>query len=874
MSLRRLIHRLLALGRADHLDADLEAEIAAHLELAERDAIASGLSPVEARRHARRAFGPIEPMREAHRDDRSARWLEYVLRDARHGLASLRREPAFAGIAIGVLALGIGATAAMFSLVDGVLLKPLPYPEPERIVRVWEAPRPGAMNATSTLDFLDWRRLGTSFEALAAERPVSAALTGGGDAIRLDGRAVTSDYFAVFATAAALGRTFAPADERPGADPVVVLSHAAWQTHFGGDPDILRRRPVLDGAPHQVIGVLPPGAFDRDRARYWTPLVFGRDQHRRDYHWLGVQGRLKPGVTLSQAREEMQALDAALDGEMPVWKRGWTIVVEPIDALMVGDALRRSLVIGFGAVVFVLLIACANVASLLAGRGVARAKELAVRAALGASRGRVVAQLLIETLVLCGLGAAGGVGLAFLLIEAAAPLAGGLLPSTAEVSLDARVLAFSAIVTAAVALLVGLLPALHVPVGDLARTLGQSGRGVGAARGRLRRAMVIGEVALSLVLVCGALLLFRSLANLQRLQTGIRIDHVMTMSIDLPEAAYSTPERVAVFYESLTGRLEGAPGIAHAALTTHLPLRWIGNGEGLFVDGAEEPVNVRYKRVDAGYFAALDIPVLAGRGIGPADRAGAPHVAVINEALASRLKERFSLADPIGRTVQLTAPEGRLLDVQVVGIVRGERVAAPGRPDPPVFYMPLAQAPERGVKLLVRTFLDTEAAVPAIREAVRRLDPNLPIGDVATMAEVRDTTLEVVSRPAWLIGAFAGVAALLAALGLYGVVGHAVAERRREIGIRMAMGARVGDVVAQVLRSTLAMVAVGLALGLAGALGLTGVLRSLLFDVSPSDPAALGAASVAMVGVGLAAGAVPASRAARVHPVEVLREDG
>ena len=873
MTLRRLLHRLLALGRSRRLDADLDAEIAAHLELAERDARASGLPPAEARRHALRAFGPIEPMREAHRDDRSARWLEHLLRDARYGTASLRRDPGFTAVAIGVLALGIGASAAMFSLVDGVLLKPLPYPQPERIVRVWEAPRPGAMNATSTLDFLDWRRLGTSFEALAAERPISAALTGEGDAVRLDGRAVTSDYFDVFATPAAIGRTFVSADEQPGTSPVVVLSHAAWQTHFGGDPDILHRRPVLDGAPHQVIGVLPTGAFDRDQAEFWTPLVFTQDQHRRDYHWLGVLGRLRPDVTLSQARAEMQALDAALDDELPVWKRDWTIVVEPIDALLVGDTLRRTLVIGFGAVVMVLLIACANVANLLAGRGAARGKELAVRAALGASRGRLIAQMLIETLVLCALGAAAGVGLASLLIGAATPLVGGL-PSTAEVRLDTRALAFAAIVTAVVALLVGLLPALQASVGDLARTLSQSGRGVAAARGRLRRAMVVGEVALSLVLVCGALLLLRSLANLQRLETGIRIDHVMTLSLDLPEAAYATPERVALFYESIVGRLEGAPGISRAALTSHLPLRWIGNGEGMFVDGAEEPVNVRYKRVDPGYFEALDIPVIAGRGIRPADRAGAPYVAVINDALASRLKERFALADPVGQLVQLTAQQGRRLDVQVVGVVRGERVAAPGRPDPPVFYMPLAQVPERGVKLLVRTPLEPAAAVPAIREAVRRLDPNLPIGDIATLAQVRDTTLEVVSRPAWLVGAFAVAAALLAALGLYGVIAHAVAERRREIGIRMAMGARSRDVVAQVLRSTLAMVGVGLVLGLAGALALTRVLRSLLFDVSPTDPAALAAASIAMIGVGLAAGAVPASRAARVHPVEVLREEG
>ncbi|HEX6209712.1 MAG TPA: ABC transporter permease, partial [Methylomirabilota bacterium] len=668
MTLRRLAHRLLALVRASRLDRELDDEIRAHLELAERDAMAAGLSADEAQRAARLRFGGIEPTKETHRDQRSVRWLENLVKDFRYGLASLARDPGFTGIAVGVLALGIGANAAMFSLVDAVLLKPIPFPHPERIVRIWEAPRPGATNATSTLDFLDWKRLGTSFEALSAEHPLRAALTGNGEPVRLPGRAVTSDYFRVFGAGALLGRTFTPDDDRPGAAPVVVISHAAWQSHFGGDAGILGRRLVLDGVGHDVVGVLPPGVFDRDEARFWKPLVFTPDQQRRDWHWLSVAGRLREGVTLEEARAEMQAIDAALTDVMPIWKRDWTLVVERFDALLVGDTLRRSVVVALGAVAVVLLIACANVANLLLARGVARKKEMAIRAALGASRGRLVAQLFTEGLVLCVLGGFAGLATASILIAAATPVLAETVPYGAPVVLDLRVLAFTAAVALGVALLIGALPSLQLSIGSPSATLSHSTRGASRAQGRFRRAIVIGEVALSLVLVCGAVLLFRSLLNLRQIDSGVRIDHVITMAIDLPEHAYPTPERTAGFYEALIAEVEGAPGVARAGLATHLPLQWIGNGEGLFVPGVDEPVNVRFKRVDPGYFDALEIPVLAGRGITARDRAGTPPVVVANEALMRLLIDRH-MADPVGQTVQLTTADGNL-PVEIAGVIR------------------------------------------------------------------------------------------------------------------------------------------------------------------------------------------------------------
>ncbi|MPY87757.1 MAG: FtsX-like permease family protein [Luteitalea sp.] len=878
MKLRLLVNRLVALLRTRRLERELDDEVMAHLELAERDAIAAGMSPDEARRRARRLFGGIDQMKEEHRDRRSARWIEMLLGDLRYGLASLARSPAFAAVTIGVLALGIGANAAMFSVVDAVLLKPLPYPEPDRIVRVWEAPRPGVTNATSTLDFLDWQRLGTSFEALAAEAPISAALTGAGEPVRLSGKVVSAEYFEVFATRASLGRTFGPDEDQPGAAPVVVLSHAAWQTYFGGDPGILNRRPILNGEPHQVVGVLPPGAFDRDDAEFWKPLVFRPEQHIRDGHWLTVFGRLRRDATLQQARQEMHAIDEALTEVTPDYKREWTIVVERLDRLLVGNRLRQSIVVAFGAVALVLLIACANVANLLLTRGAARKKELAVRAALGASRGRLVAQLLAESAVLCLLGGAAGVTVALLLIRIATPILSEAIPYTADVSLDIRVLAFAAVVALGVALLVGAFPSWQTSFGELARSLNLSTRGSSGAHSKLRRTIVVGEVALSLVLVCGALLLFRSLLNLQRLETGVRTESVITMSVDLPVHAYATPESAALFYEAVTERLESVPGVAQAALSTHLPLQWINHGMGMQIPGPDELFNVRFKRVDPGYFDMLAIPLRAGRGITDRDRDGAPLVVVINEALAAQLADLGGMQDPVGQAVRLSVPHyesgSEMTDVQVVGVIRSERVDAPGAPDPRVVYVPLAQVPSTGVKLMVRTQAEPASVMPGIREAVREIDPNLPLGDIATMQQVRERTLSGASRPAWVIGAFAAVAVLLAALGLYGVLSHAVTERRREIGIRMALGARGRDVLSHVLQNALSMVILGLAAGLVGALVLTRVLESLLFEVSALDPLVLAVACVSMTLIGLLAGFVPASRAAHVDPIAVLRDEG
>ncbi|HMJ61069.1 MAG TPA: ABC transporter permease [Bryobacteraceae bacterium] len=877
MSLRRAAANLLALLRKRRLDHDLESEIHAHLELAEEDAISRGLSPQEARRQARQSFGGIEQMKEDHRDRRSFRWIETLLRDFRYGLASLRRAPGFTVVVVGVLALGIGGTVAMFSVVDAVLLKPLPFPQPGRIVGVWEAPRPGVSNATAVPEFLAWKRLATVFNALAAEQPILAALNDRDGPTRLAGKAVTAEYFKVFAARARLGRTFTSEEDRPGAAPVLVLSHAAWQTHFGADPAILSRRVVMDGGAYQVIGVLQPGAFDRDETQFWKPLVFTPDQLSSDVHWLTVFGRLRADATLAQARERMQAIHAALLKSAPKEDREGTIAVEPLARMLVGPNLHRSISVAFGAVFLVLLIACANVANLLFAQGASRRTELAVRAALGAGRGRLVAQLLTESLALCLLGGAAGVGVAYLLIRLAAPLLAQSLPFTADVSLNPSVLVFAAAVVLGVVLLTGALPALHASFGNLADSLKQSARGASARHARVRRAIVIGEVALSLVLVCGALLLLRSLLKLQQLDPGVRIENVITMSAGLSPRAYATPQKAALFYEAVAQRLQAAPGIAKVGISTHLPLQWIGNGEAIEIAGAEKLVRVRFKRVDPGYFSTLDIPVLTGRGIANRDRDGSPRVVVINQALAARLADVAGMRDPVGRMVRLSSVDyvehtPRMLEVQIVGIIRSERTASPGSPDPAVVYVPLAQAPRTNVKLIIRTHEGMATVMSSVRQAVREIDPNLPLGDVATMQQVHDSTLSGASRPAWLIGAFAFVAVLLAAIGLYGLISHAVTQQRRELGIRIALGAKSRDVLSHVLRGALAMVVAGLLFGLLGVFALTRIMTSMLFEVSPLDPLALAVACGSMTLIGMLAGFLPASRAASLDPVVTLRD--
>ncbi|HLK17730.1 MAG TPA: ABC transporter permease [Bryobacteraceae bacterium] len=878
MKLRFAAARLAALFRKPRLDRELDGEILAHIEMAERDAIAAGLSPEEARREARREFGGIEQMKEEHREQRSVRWVENLWRDVRYGLASLARDPGFAAITVGLLALGMGANTAMFSIVDAVLLKPLPFPEPERMVRVVETPAPGERNPTTTFTFLDWKRQRDIFAALSVESMTKAAVETGGTPARLTGKLVSADYFDVFAVKPAAGRAFAGGEDQPGAPMVVVISHALWQSMFGGDPGILNRELRLDGVPHKIIGVLPAGAFDRDEAVFWKPQIFTAEQMNRGPHIWDVIGRLRAGMTIGQAQAKMNLLRANMSEVLANFK-DWGFGVEPFGKILVGDQLRQSIYLTFGAVLTVLLIACANVANLVLAKGVTRRKEMALRASLGASRGRLIAQLLAENLVLCVLGGIAGVGLAYIVLRAAGPLVAESLPFTSELALDGRVLGFGAFVVMAALILTGLLPSLQTSFGKLSSALNQTSRGASGSRAALRRSIVIAEVAASVVLISGAALLFKSLEKLQRVDAGVRIDHVITVSADLPMTAYPTPESAARFYDAVVQRLRAVPGVEQATVTQRLPLEGAAWGEYVHVPGVSEPLLVRVKMIDAGYFDTFGIPVKLGRGIQARDRTGAPPVMVINERAAQDLAGKFNFVNPVGRLVgiDLTGygpiPE-TYRDVQIVGMIRNERTAGLNGPIQPVVYVPFAQVPQQNINLAVRTQIDPLALVAGIREAVRQVDPHLPLGVVMTMEQVKQRSMLWAKQPTWVVVAFAAIAALMAALGLYGVLANTVTQQRREIGIRMALGARPGDVVSQTLRSAFGMLVLGMAAGLGGAFAVSRALKSLLFEVSALDPIALGAACVAMALIGLVAAWVPARRAAGVDPMGVLREEG
>jgi putative ABC transport system permease protein len=591
-----------------------------------------------------------------------------------------------------------------------------------------------------------------------------------------------------------------------------------------------------------------------------------------------VVGRLRPGVSLPQAQAKMNTLRASLAGVLADYK-DWGFAVDPFAPALVGDTLRRSIYLVFGAVVMVLLITCANVANLVLAKGAARRKEIAVRAALGASRGRLIAQLLTESLVLCLLGGVAGVAIAYLLLRAITPLIAASLPFTADLRLDLRVLGFAAAAAMAVLILAGLLPSLKNSYSRLSNSLNFAGRGSSGSTAAMRRAIVIGEVAISVVLICSAALLFKSLAKLQQVDTGVRIDHVITMSTDLPSAAYPTAASATRFYDAVVQKLRSVPGVDQASVSNVLPLEDVAWGEGMNLPGTAEFFNVGLKPVDPWYFGTMQIPVESGRGIEDRDRAGSPPVVVINQELARHLLSKFGVVNPVGRIVRIALPgygsiPESLVSVQIVGVIRSERTSELQAPQREVAYMPLAQVPQQDIRLVVRTQIDPLALMSGIRQAVRQVDANLALGDVRTMEQVKEQSMLWAKQPTWVLGAFAGVAALLAALGLYGVLAHAVTQQRREIGIRMALGARQSDVLTYVLRSAISMLLVGFAGGLAGAFALTRVLKSLLFNVSTLDPVALSVACMLMTLVGMLAAWVPASRAARVDPALVLRDEG
>ena len=812
-----------------------------------------------------------------------------VLQDLRHSVRSLRRSPAFTLAAVATLSLGIGANTVVFSLVRAVILRPSPFPAAERVLMLWESnEKQGYLeNPPSAPNFDDWARQSRSFERLAlvdAQRTFNLAADGRPE--RVAGAAAGASLFAALGVSPALGRTFAPEEEIPGRDRVALLGDELWARRFHRDPAVLGATLVVDGRPSTVVGVMPPGfVFPGEsgaigggapppRAELWVPLALSPQQrNQRSSHSLRAVGRLRSGVSPAAAARELSAIQARIARAHPGDYVGTAVRGVALEDQAAG-AVRPALWMLLGAVAFVLCIACANIAHLLLARAASRRREFAVRAALGAARARILAQLAVESLSLAVAGGAGGILLAAWGIEALRPFLPAELPRTGAVRLDGAVLLFTLAASVAAAALFGSAPALELARRDLTSGLAEGGRGSAEGRRgrRIRDGLVVAQIALALLLSVGAALMGRSLLRLQSVPSGFDARGVLTAEITLPESPYATRADRATFFRTLVERLRAIPGVSAAGMTTQLPLSGENMNFAVEVEGRapapEEFPSADLRAVTGGYFESLRIPLRRGRVFSASDGPDSPHVMVVNEALARRY---FPGQDPIGRRLTLGVNGFQGVIVGVVGDVKQVALERPANEEAYVAY---EQAPFWSTgRVVAATAGDPMALAPALREAVRALDPAQAVARIRTLEEV---TRRSVAQPRFrtaLVGFFGLLAVGLAAIGLYGVLSYSVARRAREIGIRMALGARAGQVVGLVLAQGLGLAALGVGIGIAAALALTRVLARFLFDVTPTDPATFAGTAVLLAAVALLACWLPARRAARVDPIEALRTE-
>lgn len=804
--------------------------------------------------------------------------MEALLQDIRYAARRLVKSPAFTLAALATLALGIGATTAIFSVVDAVLLRPLTFQDPSRLVVVWErfAARHQETNVVNPANYLDWRDRATSFSDLAAFGWSQQNFTGDVPEL-VQGRSVTANFFRTLGLVPLLGRGFTPAEAAPGGPNVIVLSYGLWRRRFGGDSSVVGRSVPVSGGSVLVLGVMPPQLRQMPwgTEEYWEPFRLDEGDRSRRGRYAMVVGRLKPGVPVARAQAEMDVITRSLEQEHPEFDTGWSANVISLTDQVVGSA-RRALLVVLGAASLVLLIAAANVGNLMQVRAEARGRELAVRTALGASRPRLARQWLVEsTLVSLGGGAAGvllaqwGVDL----LVAAAPPG---IPRLAEIAVDTRVLAVAAVVSLAVGIAAGLPAALGVTTRGLADALrGGSGRATADRHARRwRNGMVVAQLSLALVLLSGAGLLVRSLQRLSAIEPGFEPDRVTSMTVDLPQATYGDGARQAAFYQQLTDRIHDYPGVSEVGAISLVPLVPQGAATRFTVVGRPAPkpgewTSADIRIVEPGYFAAMRIPLVRGRAFTTADRSDAPPVIVVNQTMA---RQYWPGADPVGARLQVswTHPDARPEIIGVVGDVRTSALDADLRP---MVYYVEAQEPTGYLTLVVRHSGNPAALASAVRNAVRDLDRDVPLTDVATMSTRLTRSMADRRYPMLLLSGFAGLAVVLAAVGLYGLLSYAVSRRSREIGVRVALGAGRGAVLRMVLGDGVRLTLAGILIGAAGSALGARALGRLLYGIGPTDPVTFVAVAALLVAVALVASYVPASRATRVDPVVALRTE-
>ena len=873
---------------AGQVAADVDDELQFHLDKMAQELVEKGWPPEAARQEAVRRFGDLEGTRKAcfaldRGKETQMRWkqaLEALGQDVRFAARQLWKSPGLAALIVLTLALGVGATTAIFSVVDGVLLQPLPYPQPDRLVRVFPVYKDGHKDVFSVLNFTDWSTASRTITAAAAMDTGTVNFSGaGGEPERLQGAFVSAPFFSILGARPLAGRWFAPGEDKPGAPRVAIISEDLWQRRFNRDRGALGRVVELNGEPYTIAGVVAHNDELPGRTDIWIPLVVtGGMARSRGAYYLDAIARLAPGATLRQARVEAAVIGKRLETQYPEDNAGYGLSAAPLHEMMVGNA-RVPLLVLLGAVLAVLLIACVNVANLLLVRAAAREGEVAVRTALGAGRGRIVRQLLTESLVLALAGGITGVGLAFWITKGLVALAPPQTPRLGEIGLHAPVLLFALAITLLTGVLFGLAPALQASRPDLVGALKEGSRGSrGRAATRARNTLVVAEVALAVVLLAGAGLLLRSFARLQDVNLGFRPQQAITFRLDLPDAGYKQDPQIMAFVDRLLEKVQHLPGVTSAGVGAYaMPLSDSNFSLSFTVDGRPpappgQESSMRVGIVTPDFFRTLGVPIQSGRGFTDQDRAGAPQVVVLNAAAAHRY---FPGENPLGKRIKLGwSHNGNRRGGEVVGIVGDFRQGALDKTADPQAFLPYGQAPLQGMSILVRTSAGSSAIAAAARSEVRQLDATLPLFGLQTLNEVVSGSASQQRFYLLLLGGFAAIALVLAAVGIYGVIAYGVRQRTQEIGIRMALGASRDRVQGMVVRQGLTLAVLGALAGLVAALVATRWMKSLLYEVGTSDPVIYLAVPVLLVVVAAFASWVPARRASRTEPQLALRGEG
>ncbi len=881
--IKALSSRALAWLSPRHVDQEFEHELDSHLDMLTDENVRRGMAPEEARRAARVRLGGHTQLRETNRELQGLPMLETFFQDTRYALRMLRKNPGFTAVAVLTLALGIGANTAIFSVVYAVLLKPLPFTNPDQLFTAFQANTQLGIAETgcSYPNFEEWRSQNHVFSELAGIVAHQLTLTGRGEPSVVNTSVVTPELFALLDVKPLAGRIFFPQDGKQGAAPVVLVSEDLWQGRFGADPRIIGTSIDLDKRPFTVIGIIPAAfrtPFFNTKQEIWIPLVqdpvFSTFMPKRGVHLLPVLGRLKAGVSMAQAQAEMDAISGRLAVEFPAENRGWTVRLVPLQKEIVGDV-RTELLVLLGAVGLVLLIACANIANLLLARATSRSKEIAVRTALGAGRVRIIRQLLSETAVLGLLGGTVGIALAYWGVKALSSLLPSNWPQMNPIGVDYFVLGFALLLSAIAGVAFGLVPAMFAANADIQNTLREGARsGESRNRRRARSFLAVAEISLAMVLLVTAGLLLRSFARLTSVSPGFDAQHIVKADISLPQFQYSTPQQWAAFSEGLLARIQSDPRLQDSAVVVprpiadqnvNLPFDIVGNPPSS--EGASRTAS--YVSVSPDYFRVMGIPLLAGRVFNQHDVSSAPRVSIISEAMA---RLYFPNQNPLGKQITFGYPrESGGATREIIGIVGDVRDVALGQDPGAIMYVPFAQAPFWGANLVVKSALSTSSVAAAIRQEVQKIDKDLPVTDVAMMPDAIQASVAAPRFRMFLLGLFAVMALVLAATGIFGVISYSVSRRTNEIGIRVALGASRKTILRMVLRETLLLTFAGVGVGLPSALAASHLLGNMLFNVSADDPATLAAVAFVLAAVAALAGYIPARRAMRVDPMVALR---